>query len=246
MPPMPMLLPQDDSYGTRGGNLAPSNSSNGLILLYDSYFRKGSSSFIVYDPSNAGYITLPIAPSLVEKPDTSLRIKGFLVYGFAFDPYSINPNFTVAELTDDGGSIRVNNYSSISKTWTPGTYPANEHMDSFMLSGPSVFFTDALHWLLEPSGVIAYTIRNKKLHEFTSVPGDLACVDNEGYCNCVRKMMDSGGDGYFQCKCTCRYLGESMDHLIYVRATGNAEFSVWTLDDYYRSIWSPRHCIVNL
>ena len=45
--------------------------------------------------------------------------------------------------------------------------------------------------------------------------GDLACVDDEGYCNCVRKMMDSGGDGYFQCKCTCRYLGESIDHLIY-------------------------------
>jgi hypothetical protein len=64
---MPMLLPQDDSYGTRGGNLAPSNSSNGLILLFDSYFRKGNSSFIVYDPSNADYITLPIAPSLVEK-----------------------------------------------------------------------------------------------------------------------------------------------------------------------------------
>ncbi|KAJ6698137.1 hypothetical protein OIU79_011631 [Salix purpurea] len=35
-----------------------------------------------------------------------------------------------------------------------------------------------------------------------------------------------------------------MDHLIYVRATGDAEFSVWTLDDYYRRIWSPRHCIV--
>lgn len=226
MPPMPMLLPQDDSYGTRGGNLAPSNSSNGLILLYDSCFRKGNSSFIVYDPSNADYITLPIAPSLVEKPDTSLRIKGFLVYGFAFDPYSINPKFTVAELTDDGGFIRVNIYTSISKTWTTGTYPAIEPMDNFMLSGPSVSFTDALHWLLESSGVIAYTIRNKKSHEFTSVLGDLACVDDEGYCNCVRKMMDSGRDGYFQCKCTCRYLGESIDHLIYVRATGNAEFSV--------------------
>uniref|UniRef100_A0A6N2LFY4 F-box domain-containing protein n=1 Tax=Salix viminalis TaxID=40686 RepID=A0A6N2LFY4_SALVM len=244
VPPLPPLLPQDDRHGTRRGILAPLNSSNGLVLLYNSYLGKGNSSFIVYDPSHADHITLPIAPSLVEKPDASLRIKRFLVYGFAFDPHSISPNFTVAELSDDGGSIRVNIYSSITNTWTTGNYPAIEPVDSFMLSGPSVFFRGALHWLLEPSGVISYTIRNKKLHEFTSVPGDLAYVDDEGYCNCVRKMMDSGRDGYSQCKCTCRYLGESMDHLIYVRATGDAEFSVWTLDDYYRRIWSPRHCIV--
>ncbi|KAJ6743445.1 F-BOX PROTEIN INTERACTION DOMAIN PROTEIN-RELATED [Salix viminalis] len=240
VPPLPPLLPQDDRHGTRRGILAPLNSSNGLVLLYNSYLGKGNSSFIVYDPSHADYITLPIAPSLVEKPDASLRIKRFLVYGFAFDPHSISPNFTVAELSDDGGSIRVNIYSSITNTWTTGNYPAIEPVDSFMLSGPSVFFRGALHWLLEPSGVISYTIRNKKLHEFTSVPGDLAYVDDEGYCNCVRKMMDSGRDGYSQCKCTCRYLGESMDHLIYVRATGDAEFSVWTLDDYYRRIWLQR------
>ncbi|CAK7352970.1 unnamed protein product [Dovyalis caffra] len=116
-----MLFGATIAIGTPG-LLAPLNSSNGLILLYNSYFGKEKSMFIVYNPSNADYTTLPIPPSLVIRPDSFLRTKR------------------------------------------------------------------GVHWLLEPSGVIAYTIRNKQLHSFTSAPGDLAYIDDEGYSNCVRKM----------------------------------------------------------
>uniref|UniRef100_A0A5B6ZJ93 F-box associated domain-containing protein n=1 Tax=Davidia involucrata TaxID=16924 RepID=A0A5B6ZJ93_DAVIN len=245
--------------------LAVLNSSNGLILLYFSTFLKRSySRFIVRNPITRDSFQLPTPPHAVTPffPQNGINNKKrFLVYGFAFEPYAApHPNFTVVELTDvllpiAGGGCRgglmVNSYSSLHGIWKSRVHDY-DHDDiapwlgnEYMLSGPSTFHNGALHWLLEPSGVIAYDLRSETFSFWlTNIPGDMEHVNKFGFCKCTTDLVLRARN--FQPKnswCNCRYVGESRDRLIYARVTDHSVLSLWILIDYSGGAWSNSHRI---
>ncbi|KAF7127295.1 hypothetical protein RHSIM_Rhsim11G0048200 [Rhododendron simsii] len=61
---------------------------------------------------------------------------------------------------------------SVSWVTTHHAPPAHVREKHYVLSGPSVFYRGALHWLLEPSSVIAYNISAKTVSfSLVTVPG---------------------------------------------------------------------------
>lgn len=231
--------------GILGNTVGLINSSNGLILLY---WTKPTPRYLVHNPITHDKFHVRLAFNF---RSVSLR---FLVFGFAFDPYRDDPCFTIVQVSDIVGPmpIRVCSYtcssslrSRRSASWvtTHHALPECVRDKFFALSGPSVFYRGALHWLLEPSGVVAYNISTKSVSfSLVTIPGDEKYVDGDGVCSCVKKMKNAGL--YSNGCCSCRYLGESGDKLVYVRVTDNSRLTMWTLTDYFDGVWLPTGDIV--
>ncbi|KAL7167937.1 hypothetical protein ACSBR2_038384 [Camellia fascicularis] len=77
-----------------------------------------------------------------------------MVFGFAFDPYSTHPCFTIVDIVDTGArKFRRTTYHRVS----------SYVRDDYALSSRSTFCRGALHWLLEPSGVVSFNVRAKTI-----------------------------------------------------------------------------------
>ncbi|KAI8531015.1 hypothetical protein RHMOL_Rhmol11G0104600 [Rhododendron molle] len=227
------------SHGVVDDTLAVLNSSSGLLLLYSS---KPTPHSEVYNPTVGERVSVGSSYFLENVAER------FMVFGFSFNPYCTNPYFTIVEVTDHapGNSLRVDAYSSLSPSVWETTFhqlPSNVR-DDYVLLGQSIFHEGALHWLLEPSGVIAYNIHAKTISvSLMNIPVDENYLDENGLCCCIKKMRGSGM--YSSGRCSCRYLGESGDQLVYTRVTGDSELSLWILKDYDRGEWStPRRIVV--
>lgn len=227
------------SHGVVDDKLAVLNSSSGLLLLYSS---KPTPHYEVYNPTVGDRVSVGSSYFLENVAER------FMVFGFSFNPYCTNPYFIIVEVTDcaPGNSLRVDAYSSLSPSVWETTFhqlPLNVR-DDYVLLGQSIFYEGALHWLLEPSGVIAYNIHAKTISaSLMNIPLDENYLDENGLCCCIKKMWDSGM--YSSGRCSCRCLGESGDQLVYTRVTGDSELSLWILKDYDRGEWStPRHIVV--
>ncbi|KAF7127432.1 hypothetical protein RHSIM_Rhsim11G0048400 [Rhododendron simsii] len=227
------------SHGVVDDTLAVLNSSSGLLLLYSS---KPTPHYEVYNPTVGERVSVGSSYFLENVAER------FMVFGFSFNPYCTNPYFTIVEVTDHApsNSLRVDAYSSLSPSVWETTFhqlPSNVR-DDYVLLGQSIFYEGALHWLLEPSGVIAYNIHAKTISvSLMNIPVDEDYLDENGLCCCIKKMRGSGM--YSSGRCSCRYLGESGDQLVYTRVTGDSELSLWILKDYDRGEWStPRRIAV--
>ncbi|KAI7986229.1 putative F-box protein [Camellia lanceoleosa] len=213
--------------GASDNTLLVVNSSNGLLLLYSSmpvpYYE-------VYNPTTGDKVSVRLSY------DYETFATRYMVFGFAFDPYSTHPCFTIVDIADTGArKFRVFSYSSLGSYWrtTYHRVPSNVR-DDYALSGRSTFCRGALHWLLEPSGVVSFDVRTKTISfSLINLPGDEKYLDDDGLCICVKKMRDAGlySNGY----CSCRYLGVSGDDLIHIRVTGHSQLSLWALN---RGTWS--------
>ncbi|KAH7845392.1 hypothetical protein Vadar_001438 [Vaccinium darrowii] len=226
------------SHGTGDDPLVVLNSSNGLLLLYSS---KPTPRYEVYNPTVGDRVYVGASYFLENVAEW------YMVFGFSFNPYCTNSHFTIVEVTDcaPGNSLRVNVYSSLSPSVWETTFhqlPSNVR-DDYVLLGQSTFYKGALHWLLEPFGIIAYDIHAKTISlSLMNIPFDENYLDENGLCNCIKKMRGSGT--YSSGSCSCRYFGESGDQLVYTRVTGDSELSLWILKDYDRGEWSPPRRIV--
>ncbi|KAH7845562.1 hypothetical protein Vadar_003566 [Vaccinium darrowii] len=221
------------SHGMVDDTCVVLNSSSGLLHLYSS---KPTPHYEVYNPTVGDRVYVGASYFLENVAER------FMVFGFSFNPYCTNPYFTIVEVTDcaPGNSLRVNAYSSLSPSVWETTFhqlPSNLRHD-YVLLGQSTFYEGALHWLLEPSGIIAYDIRAKTISfSLMDIPVDENYLDENGLCGCIKKMRGSGM--YSSGRCSCRYLGESGDQLLYTRVTGDSELSLWILKDYDRGEWFP-------
>ncbi|XP_071918610.1 uncharacterized protein [Coffea arabica] len=125
----------------------------------------------------------------------------------------------------------------------------NDVHKKYALLGPSVYLNGNLHWLLQPSGVIAYNIENECFDlSFVKVPGDSMHLDDLGLCNCTKRSPENNAEnnaaGPRSCVCTCRFLGECEGRLVYTRVTGDSCFSIWILKDYQSRFWIHNYWIV--
>ncbi|KAM7507556.1 hypothetical protein LguiA_018009 [Lonicera macranthoides] len=113
------------------------------------------------------------------------------------------------------------------------------------LSGPSTFLNGSLHWLLEPYGIVAFRLRENKLFFWwhIHIPGDKEyCKNNGRFCGCISKIREGGC--YSNGECSCRYLGEVRNQLVYIRVTGDFILSMWILENYFKNVWSHTRRIV--
>ncbi|KAI7988871.1 hypothetical protein LOK49_LG13G02326 [Camellia lanceoleosa] len=136
----------------------------------------------------------------------------------------------IEETLDGARKFRVFSYYSLRSYWRTTYHRVPSYVrEDYALSGRSTFCRGALHWLLEPSGVVSFDVRAKTISfSLINIPGDEKYLDDDGVCICVKKMRDAGlySNGY----CSCRYLGVSGDDLIYIRVTGHSQLSLWALN----------------
>lgn len=227
------------------------NSSNGVLLFYCSfYLKKSPSLYFLQHPHTKEPVGHASIPTTISLPSPNR----FLVHGFFFDPHSPRLSFTILEICDTSspcpGSVLVNRYSSLDtpRRWRPQMVHRGDEFvpllgENFVFSGYSTYLHGALHWLLEPSGVIAYYL-DADAFKFSliNIPGDMSHVNEFGLCNCITSTYMKGNPttsrSTTRSACNCRYLGECRDKLVYARITGDSEFSVWILEDYYAAVWS--------
>ncbi|CAL5435656.1 unnamed protein product [Camellia sinensis] len=217
----------ESHIGVSDNTLLVINSSNGLLLLYSSmpvpYYE-------VYNPTTGDKVSVRFSYNY------ETFATRYMLFGFAFDPYSTNPCFTIVDIADTGArKFRVFSYYSLRSYWRTTYHRVPSYVrDDYALSGRSTFCRGALHWLLEPSGVVSFDVRAKTISFFLiDIPGDEKYLDDDGLCIWVKMMRDAGlySNGY----CSCRYLGVSGDDLIYIRVTGHSQLSLWALN---RGTWS--------
>ncbi|CAL5440739.1 unnamed protein product [Camellia sinensis] len=208
--------------GASDNTLLVINSSNGLLLLYSS---RPAPCYEVYNPTTSDKVSVRSAYNF------ETFATRYMVFGFAFDPYSTHPCFTIVDIADTGArKFRVFSYSSLCSYWRTTYHRVPSYVrDDYALSGRSTFCKGALHWLLEPSGVVSFDVRaNTISFSLINIPGDEKYLDDDGLCICVKMMRHAGlySNGY----CSCRYLGVSGDDLIYIRVTGHSQLSLWALN----------------
>ncbi|KAL7187718.1 hypothetical protein ACSBR1_037725 [Camellia fascicularis] len=208
--------------GASDNTLLVINSSNGLLLLYSS---RPAPCYEVYNPTTSDKVSVRSAYNF------ETFATRYMVFGFAFDPYSTHPCFTIVDIADTGArKFRVFSYSSLCSYWRTTYHRVPSYVrDDYALSGRSTFCKGALHWLLEPSGVVSFDVRAKTISfSLINIPGDEKYLDDDGLCICVKMMRHAGlySNGY----CSCRYLGVSGDDLIYIRVTGHSQLSLWALN----------------
>ncbi|KAM7502175.1 hypothetical protein LguiB_001079 [Lonicera macranthoides] len=188
------------------------NSSNGLQLLYFSNFsnrdRTRDPFYVVRNFVTGGVTGIPTFHN-VTYTSKSKTIR-FLVFGFYFDPYAEKPNFTIVEITSDGslnnGRVRSFKYNSLfPDNWKQKHYKfptpqlvegkAQASIDDdeyYRLSGHSTFLNGSLHWLMEPSGIVAYRLRDEILSFWINIPGDreYCKYSRGGFCGCINKVVN--------------------------------------------------------
>lgn len=257
---MVTVSPHKDKYKTARHKVsdyasAVLNSSNGVLLLYVSTFLKASppnSQFMVKHPFTTDRVAVHILPTWANLASP----KRFLVYGFVFDPKSPHLSFDIVEVSDTSsprpGCLLSNRICSLDTPcmWRPQKVHNGDKLvrllgENYVFSGMSTYLNGALHWLVEPSGVIAYNLQEDRFKTFLlNIPGDMLHVNEYGLCNCLTnsstKTIGINATSTTSV-CNCRYLGESRDKLVYARVTGDSEFSVWILEDYHAGTWSNRH-----
>ncbi|KAI7989474.1 putative F-box protein [Camellia lanceoleosa] len=208
--------------GASDNTLLVINSSNGLLLLYTS---RPAPCYEVYNPTTSDKVSVRSAYNF------GTFATRYMVFGFAFDPYSTHPCFTIVDIANTGArKFRVFSYSSLCSYWRTTYHRVPSYVrDDYALSGRSTFCKGALHWLLEPSGVVSFDVRALTISfSLIDIPGDEKYLDDDGLCLCVKMMRHAGlySNGY----CSCRYLGVSGDDLIYIRVTGHSQLSLWALN----------------
>ncbi|CAL5359222.1 unnamed protein product [Camellia sinensis] len=208
--------------GASDNTLLVINSSNGLLLLYSSM---PVPCYEVYNPTTGDKVSVRFSYNY------ETFATRYMVFGFAFDPYSTHPCFTIVDIADTGArKFRVFSYYSLRSYWRTTYHRVPSYVrDDYALSGRSTFCRGALHWLLEPSGVVSFDVRaNTISFSLIDIPADEKYLDDDGLCICVKMMRDAGlySNGY----CSCRYLGVSRDDLIYIRVTGHSQLSLWALN----------------
>lgn len=213
--------------GASDNTLLVVNSSNGLLLLYSS---TPAPCYEVFNPTTSDKVSVRLSYNY------ETFATRYMVFGFAFDPYSTHPCFTIVDIADTGArKFRVFSYSSLCSYWRTTHHRVPSYVrDDYALSGRSTFCKGALHWLLEPSGVVSFDVRAKTISfSLINILDDEKYLDDDGLCICVKMMRDAGlySNGY----CSCRYLGVSRDDLIYIRVTGHSQLSIWALN---RGTWS--------
>ncbi|KAL7166412.1 hypothetical protein ACSBR2_037148 [Camellia fascicularis] len=217
--------------GASDNTLLVINSYNGLLLLYSSmpvpYYE-------VYNPTTGDKVSVRFSYNY------ETFATRYMVFGFAFDPYSTHPCFTIVDIADTGArKFRVFSYYSLRSYWRTTYHRVPSYVrDDYALSGQSTFCRGALHWLLEPSGVVSFDVRAKTISfSLIDILGDEKYLDDDGLCICVKMMRDAGlySNGY----CSCRYLGVSTDDLIYIRVTGHSQLSLWALNCEFHKMETP-------
>ncbi|KAL7178682.1 hypothetical protein ACSBR1_042102 [Camellia fascicularis] len=142
------------------------NSSNGLLLLYSSM---PALYYEVYNPTTGDKVSARFSFNY------ETFATRYMVFGFAFDPYSAHPYFTIIDIADTGAR-KVPSYVR----------------DDYALSSRSTFCRGALHWLFEPSGVVSFDVRAKTISFFLiNLPGNEKYLDDDGLCIYVKKMRDA-------------------------------------------------------
>ncbi|KAL7160924.1 hypothetical protein ACSBR2_041550 [Camellia fascicularis] len=142
------------------------NSSNGLLLLYSSM---PALYYEVYNPTTGDKVSARFSFNY------ETFATRYMVFGFAFDPYSAHPYFTIIDIADTGAR-KVPSYVR----------------DDYALSSRSTFCRGALHWLFEPSGVVSFDVRSKTISFFLiNLPGNEKYLDDDGLCIYVKKMRDA-------------------------------------------------------
>ncbi|KAF6148748.1 hypothetical protein GIB67_019356 [Kingdonia uniflora] len=201
---------------------------NGLILhSYHDDDAKEPDIYLVHNPIADTEAVLPVCPESTQEPSR------FNVFGLAFEPSGLPPHFKVLNMFDVKAGIKVNTFSSITKLWSSGVHDVEPLLgEDYILSGSSIFYKGALHWLLNPSGFVAYNIKSRSF-TLMKVPGDR----DDGYCFCKNKIV---GRPYCVCRSLVEYWGGC---LAYTRVTMSNELSVWVLEDYYRGKWAKSYNI---
>ncbi|KAF6157809.1 hypothetical protein GIB67_038277 [Kingdonia uniflora] len=211
-------------------------SSNGLVLVSylngypNEHVRENEEEiYCVFNPAPAvtriDNVVLPLFSDSTEKS------KSFTVEGIAFDPSRNPPYLVVTKMYDVQQGLKVISFSSKTKRWSSKVHDVEPFMGAdYKLSGPSTFYKGVLHWLFDPSGLVAYDLKSESF-SLMKVPGDR----DDGYCFC----KELAGRPY----CICRSLAESRGCLAYSRVVKDNELSVWVLVDYYRSEWAKSYNI---
>ncbi|KAI7987865.1 hypothetical protein LOK49_LG13G00783 [Camellia lanceoleosa] len=132
------------------------NSSNGLLLLYSSMLVP---YYEVYKPTTSDKVSVRFSYNY------ETFATRYMVFGFAFDPHSTHPYFTIVDIADTGAcKFRVFSYYSLRSYWRTTYHRVSSYVrDDYALSSRSTFCRGALHWLLEPSGVVSFDVRAKTI-----------------------------------------------------------------------------------
>lgn len=195
-------------------------TSNGLALHLDRVKERAEGVYRIHNPITGETLKLPPSPPIERSKSR------FIVYGLAFVPSPHRPYAVAVEISNDGDlDLRINSFSSKARRWESQVYNVTSFIvfpKGYILLGDSpTFLSGCLHWLVKPAAIVAYDIKTKCV-SLINIPSSSRIHKNKSR----------------------NYLGDCQERLVYVVATADYEFCVWTLDDYYLRKWSVRQRVI--